>query len=70
VGVFNDILSRLRDDNINVRGASVKTSAGRPAVIDLCVDIRDREQLERSLAQIKKISDVLNLRRVSEVEEC
>lgn len=70
VGVFNDILSRLRDDNINVRGASVKTSTGRPAVIDLCVDIRDREQLERSLMQIKKISDVLNLRRVSEVEEC
>lgn len=70
VGVFNDILSRLRDDNINVRGASVKTSAGRPAVIDLCLDIRDCEQLERSFMQIKKISDVLNLRRIGQVEEC
>ncbi len=70
VGVFNDILSRLKDDHINVRGASVKTSTGRPAVIDLCLDIREYEQLERSFAQIKKISDVLNLRRIGQVEEC
>lgn len=70
VGVFNDILSRLKDDHINVRGASVKTSTGRPAIIDLCLDIRDYEQLERSFAQIKKISDVLNLRRLGQIEEC
>jgi GTP pyrophosphokinase len=63
VGVFNDILSRLSDDNINVRGAGVKTSDGRPAIIDLCIDIRDLQQLERCFTQIRQISDVLNLRR-------
>lgn len=69
VGVFKDILSRLSDQNINVRNAQVRTQEGKPALIDLCIDIRDHQQLERSFCQIKKMSDVLNLRRVSQVEE-
>jgi GTP pyrophosphokinase len=69
VGVFKDILSRLSDQNINVRNAQVRTQEGRPAIIDLCIDILDHQQLERSFCQIKKMSDVLNLRRVSQVEE-
>jgi GTP pyrophosphokinase len=69
VGVFKDILSRLSDQNINVRHAQVKTQDGRPAIIDLCIDIRDHKQLESSFCQIKKMSDVLNLRRLSQVED-
>ncbi len=69
VGVFKDILSRLSDQNINVRHAQVKTQEGRPAVIDLCIDIRDHKQLENSFCQIRKMSDVLNMRRISQVEE-
>lgn len=69
VGVFKDILSRLSDQNINVRNAQVRTQEGRPALIDLCIDILDHQQLERSFTQIKKMSDVLNLRRVSQAEE-
>ncbi len=69
VGVFKDILSRLSDQNINVRHAQVKTHEGKPAVIDLCIDIRDHQQLESSFCQIKKMSDVLNMRRLSQVEE-
>ncbi len=66
VGIFNDILSRLSDDHINVRGATVKTSEGRPAVIDLCIDVRDCDQLERCFTQIRQISDVLNMRRLGQ----
>lgn len=69
VGVFKDILSRLSDQNINVRNAQVRTQEGRPAIIDLCIDICDHQQLERSFCQIKKMSDILNIRRVSQVEE-
>lgn len=69
VGVLKDILSRLTDNNINVRNAQVRTYEGRPAVIDLGIDIRDHEQLERIFTQIKKMSDILNLRRVSQVDE-
>lgn len=69
VGVFKDILSRLSDQNINVRNAQVRTQEGRPAIIDMCIDICDHQQLERSFCQIKKMSDILNLRRVSQAEE-
>jgi GTP pyrophosphokinase len=69
VGVFRDILTRLSDQNINVRNAQVKTQEGKPAIINLCIDIRDHQQLERSFCQIRKMSDVLNLRRVSQVDE-
>ena len=64
VGVLKDILSRLTDNNINVRNAQVRTHQNRPAVIDLCIDIRDREQLERCFTQVKQMSDVLNMKRV------
>ncbi|NEP12489.1 MAG: bifunctional (p)ppGpp synthetase/guanosine-3',5'-bis(diphosphate) 3'-pyrophosphohydrolase [Symploca sp. SIO2C1] len=69
VGVFKDILSRLSDQHINVCHAQVKTQDGKPALIDLSIDIKDRQQLERSFAQIKKMSDVLNIRRISQVDE-
>lgn len=68
VGVLNDILSRLKDNRVNVRSANVKTYMDRPAVIDLGIEIRDRVQLDRTFTQIKQMSDVLNLRRVSHVE--
>lgn len=69
VGILKDILSRLTDQGINVRYANVKTALGQPALIDLGLDIRDRSQLEHLFVQIKKMSDILNIRRVSQVEE-
>jgi GTP diphosphokinase / guanosine-3',5'-bis(diphosphate) 3'-diphosphatase len=66
VGVLKDVLTRLTDNRINVRNAQVKTFPGQTALIDLCIDIRDAEQLEQTFAQIKKITDVLNLRRRSQ----
>jgi GTP diphosphokinase / guanosine-3',5'-bis(diphosphate) 3'-diphosphatase len=69
VGVLKDVLSRLTDYNINVRNAQVKTFDGRPALINLGIDIRDYEQLERIFTQLKKMSDVLNIRRLSQVED-
>jgi GTP pyrophosphokinase len=69
VGVLKDLLSRLTDNNINVRNAQVKTFSDQTAVIDLGIDICDHAQLERTFAQIRKMTDVLNLRRVSQVEE-
>ncbi|MEQ9357136.1 MAG: bifunctional (p)ppGpp synthetase/guanosine-3',5'-bis(diphosphate) 3'-pyrophosphohydrolase [Coleofasciculus chthonoplastes F3-SA18-01] len=69
VGVLKDILSRLSDHHINVRKAQVKTQDGKPALIDLCIDIRDYGQLQQSFAQIKKMSDILNLRRITDIHE-
>ncbi|MBD2580021.1 bifunctional (p)ppGpp synthetase/guanosine-3',5'-bis(diphosphate) 3'-pyrophosphohydrolase [Oscillatoria sp. FACHB-1406] len=69
VGIFKDILARLSDQNINVCNAGVRTSIGKPASIDLGIQIRDREQLETICNQIRKMSDILNLRRISSASE-
>ncbi|BAZ06957.1 RelA/SpoT family protein [Calothrix sp. NIES-3974] len=69
VGVLMDILSRLRDQGINVTHANVKTAVNQPARIDLGLEIRDRKQLEQVFVQIKKMSDILNIRRVGQINE-
>jgi GTP pyrophosphokinase len=63
VGILKDILTRLSDQNINIRNAGVKTSEGNPALISLQIDIRDRDQLDRIINQIRNMSDVINLHR-------
>lgn len=68
VGVLKDILARLSDQNINIRNAGVKTSPGKPALIHLSIEIRDRQQLEYIIGRIKNMSDILNIRRVSQVD--
>jgi guanosine-3',5'-bis(diphosphate) 3'-pyrophosphohydrolase len=68
VGVLRDILTRLSDQNINVCNAGVKTSFDKPALISLSIDIRDHQQLENSIQRLKNLSDVLEVRRVTQVE--
>jgi GTP diphosphokinase / guanosine-3',5'-bis(diphosphate) 3'-diphosphatase len=68
VGVFKDILDRLCHQNINVIKADVKTSFSKPALISLTVEVRDRSQLDQSFDRIKNMSDILNIRRLSEID--
>jgi GTP pyrophosphokinase len=67
VGVLKDILSRLADSNINVRNVNLSYRA-QIVLIDLCIEVRDRDQMERTFTQVRKLSDVLNLRRISQAE--
>ncbi|MEN9226752.1 MAG: bifunctional (p)ppGpp synthetase/guanosine-3',5'-bis(diphosphate) 3'-pyrophosphohydrolase [Thermostichus sp. HHBFW_bins_43] len=62
VGVLRDILSRLSDQSINVRNARVQTFANRTALIDLCIDVRDKKQLTQVQSQLRQLSDVIVLR--------
>ena len=66
VGVLKDILSRFSDQNINVRNAGVKTGPNKPALISLSIDIRDRKQFEYTINRVKNMSDILNIRRISQ----
>ena len=68
VGVLKDILSRLSDQGINVRHANVKTGSNQPALIDLGIEISDRCQLEQVFCQIKKMSDIINIHRVGQID--
>jgi GTP pyrophosphokinase len=69
VGVLKDILSHLSDLQINVNNANVRTFPGQTADIDLGIDVRDHAHLEQTFTQIRKMTDVLSLQRVSELDE-
>ena len=66
VGVLRDILTRLGEQNINVRNAGVQTGKNRPALISLSIDIRDRQQFEYTLNRMRNMSDILNIRRLEQ----
>jgi guanosine-3',5'-bis(diphosphate) 3'-pyrophosphohydrolase len=68
VGVLKDILSHLSDLQINVHNAQVKTFPGQIAEIELGLDVRDHAHLEQTFNQIRKMTDVLKLRRLSQVD--
>ena len=69
VGILRDILGRLTDKNINVSNAGVKTQRGKPALISLSIDVRDCDEFQSVINQIKNMSDVLNIRRISEISK-
>jgi (p)ppGpp synthase/HD superfamily hydrolase len=64
VGILRDILTRLSDNKINVRRANVQTKKGKAAIIDLSIDICDRNQFDRVCNQINRLCDILSVSRV------
>ena len=63
VGVLKDILLRLSDKEINVSDARVKTAFGKPACIDLRVELNSSSQLDKTISQIRSMADVLDIAR-------
>ena len=63
VGVLKDILTRLSDSRINVSDARVRTNPGKPARIDLRVELASAAQLRTTMDQIGSMADVLDLAR-------
>ena len=63
VGVLKDILTRLSDSRINVSDARVRTAYGKPARIDLRVELSSAAQLRTTIDQIRSMADVLDLCR-------
>jgi (p)ppGpp synthase/HD superfamily hydrolase len=61
--VLKDILMRLSDHRINVSDARVRTSPGKPARIDLRVELQSATQLTGTLNQIRAMADVLDIAR-------
>jgi RelA/SpoT family (p)ppGpp synthetase len=63
VGVLKDILTRLSDSRINVSDARVRTNPGKPARIDLRVELLSAAQLRTTMDQIRAMADVLDIAR-------
>ena len=66
VGILKDILMRLSDGSINVSDARVKTAYGKPARIELQVELGSAELLQRTLNQIRSMADVLDIARTGQ----
>ena len=64
VGILKDILMRLSDRRINVSDARVKTAYGKPACIDLKVELNNASQLNMTMSQIRSMADVLDIARI------
>ncbi len=64
VGILKDILLRLSDKEINVSDATVKTALGKPAIINLCVELENYNQLNKTIDQIKSMADVIEIARI------
>ncbi len=63
VGVLKDILMRLSDSGINVSDARVQTAFGKPACIDLRIELKDSDQLKNTINQIRSMADVIDIAR-------
>ncbi len=63
VGVLKDILMRLSDHRINVSDARVRTTPGKPARIELRVELFSATQLTTTIDQIRSMADVLDIAR-------
>ena len=63
VGVLKDILQRISDANINVLDARVRTSRGKPARINLSIELHNTRQLTQTMGRIRAMADVLTLYR-------
>lgn len=68
VGIMRDILAKVSDHDINVSQAVVVTHPGKPAMMNLGLEVSDRRQLESCLNRIRQMADVINLRRISTVQ--
>ncbi len=66
VGVLKDVVTRLADNKVNVRKADVQTKPGETALINLSIDITDRQQFEKICSQINKMSDIMAVRRINQ----
>lgn len=68
VGVLKDILSHLSDLKINVHRATVTTFPDQIAEIDLGIDVKDHAHFDQTVKKLRKMTDLLKLRRISQME--
>ncbi len=67
-GMLNQLTSVLVNEQSNIRSLEARTDDkrnGDGAVIDMTIEIRDKKQLERVVAAVRRISGIRDVERVS-----
>ena len=63
-GMLNQLTSVLSDENTNIRSLEAKTEIDRDgAIVEMTVDVRDKKQLEKLVAAMRRISGVRDVER-------
>jgi GTP diphosphokinase / guanosine-3',5'-bis(diphosphate) 3'-diphosphatase len=64
-GMLNQLTSVFSDDNTNIRSLEAKTELDQDGgVVEMTVDVRDKRQLERLVASMRRISGVRDVERM------
>ncbi len=64
-GMLADITGALKAADVNVTKASVETTADNRGIANFTVQVSDQQHLERVLAAIKRLKEVISVRRVT-----
>jgi GTP pyrophosphokinase len=64
-GMLADITGALKAADVNVTKASVETTADRRGIANFTVQVADQQHLDRVLASIKRLKEVISVRRVT-----
>ena len=65
VGLIVEISRQLADDDISVKGFNVRTTKDMQAILNVTIEIKTKEQLERVVTRLKNLRDVTEVERVS-----
>jgi guanosine-3',5'-bis(diphosphate) 3'-pyrophosphohydrolase len=69
VGLLQDISSIFSASNINIREATIKQRSNHRAVLELMPDVESGQHLDTLLANVRKLTDVLDIYRVTSAAE-
>src|SRR5579859_5243227 len=64
-GMLNQLTSVLSDENTNIRSLEAKTELDHDGgIVEMTVDVRDKRQLEKLVAAMRRISGVRDVERL------
>jgi GTP pyrophosphokinase len=63
-GMLSELTSVLFHESSNIRSLEAKQMEKEGAVVDMTVDVRDKKQLERIVAALRRISGIRDIERV------
>ncbi len=70
LGVFKDVLGKISDNKTNITHATIKTRGKDFAIIEIGLEIRDIEHLNKIMKGILNISDVVSVKRQQSNSGC
>ncbi|HEY1206920.1 MAG: bifunctional (p)ppGpp synthetase/guanosine-3',5'-bis(diphosphate) 3'-pyrophosphohydrolase [Bryobacteraceae bacterium] len=63
-GMLSELTSVLFHENSNIRSLEAKQNEKEGAVVDMTIDVRDKKQLERIVAAMRRLSGIIDVERM------